>query len=462
MEWLRSVHFYRKVPADLTEASASGGALSLLSTCLMLFLAASRFVQYLDTTSISTIKMDESLEKKIQINFNVTLHHLPCRYASLDIADVMGTHLQNVSSNVVKRRVNAHGLPVGLDIVKPRSIVHGERRAASADAVPDVSPLLDHTTLPAEIKKRRFVMVNFYAPWCPWCQRLAPIWEEAYSNIMKEHPDMEVLLAKVDCTTATGKDLCRQHHVHAFPTIRIHRRGQIVSHENYVGDRTHEAFEKFVRESMHDKDHDAAASAGHSEMGIIGEGCNVLGVVLVNRVPGNFHFSAHSKAHTFQPGMLNMSHHVDHMTFGRPLGEAMRRIMPAELTAQHNVLADSDHVARGHNTTLEHYLKVIHTTHTFKPTISTARTIDTYQYTANSNNYDDEGGLPAAVFSYDMSPMQVVVEQSGQPLAAFLTQLCAIIGGVFTVTGLVDGLWYHSYAALSRRLRPGAKVLSER
>ena len=30
------------------------------------------------------------------------------------------------------------------------------------------------------------------------------------------------------------------------------------------------------------------------------------GVVLVNRVPGNFHISAHSKSHSFQHGMPNM------------------------------------------------------------------------------------------------------------------------------------------------------------
>ena len=38
-----------------------------------------------------------------------------------------------------------------------------------------------------------------------------------------------------------------------------------------------------------------------------GEGCMVRGVVLVNRVPGNFHLSAHSKSHTFQHHMLTLA-----------------------------------------------------------------------------------------------------------------------------------------------------------
>ena len=49
--------------------------------------------------------LDASQEKKLQLNFNVTLYHLPCRFATLDIVDVMGTHFQNVSTNIIKTRV---------------------------------------------------------------------------------------------------------------------------------------------------------------------------------------------------------------------------------------------------------------------------------------------------------------------------------------------------------------------
>ena len=56
--------------------------------------------------------LDSSDEKKLQLNFNVTLHHLPCRFASLDIVDVMGTHLQNVSANILKTRLDASGTAV--------------------------------------------------------------------------------------------------------------------------------------------------------------------------------------------------------------------------------------------------------------------------------------------------------------------------------------------------------------
>lgn len=50
---------------------------------------------YLSVEQKTSIVLDASQEKKLQLNFNVTLYHLPCRFATVDIVDVMGTHFQN-------------------------------------------------------------------------------------------------------------------------------------------------------------------------------------------------------------------------------------------------------------------------------------------------------------------------------------------------------------------------------
>jgi hypothetical protein len=67
------------------------------------------------------------------------------------------------------------------------------------------------------------------------------------------------------------------------------------------------------------------------------------------------------------------------------------------------------------------------------------------------------GGIPAAVWSYDLSPMAVVVSETRQPTYRFLTNLCAIIGGVFTVIGLVDSL-LHGVATTLKFKRSIGKV----
>jgi hypothetical protein len=182
-----------------------------------------------------------------------------------------------------------------------------------------------------------------------------------------------------------------------------------------------------------------------------GEGCMVRGVVLVNRVPGNFHISAHSKSHSFQPHKLNMSHHVNSMSFGKALSAPMLRMLPDDVERGYDGLSNTDHLAIGQNTSLEHYLKVVHTSYEVSP----ERTIDTFQYTVNNNHYQDGESLPSAVFFYDVSPMQVLVREERKSFAAFLTQLCAIIGGIFTVTGLLDAVVFHGGNTLRKKMEIG-------
>ena len=54
-----------------------------------------------------------------------------------------------------------------------------------------------------------------------------------------------------------------------------------------------------------------------------------------------------------------------------------------------------------------------------------------------------------------MRPSQVVVREVRKTFAAFLTQICAIIGGVFTVTGLIDGVVFHGGNTLRAKMEIG-------
>ncbi|KAH9792918.1 protein disulfide isomerase-like 5-4 [Citrus sinensis] len=72
--------------------------------------------------------------------------------------------------------------------------------------------------------------VNFYAPWCYWSKRLKPSWEKAAKTMRERYdPEMDgrILLAKFDCTEEV--ELCRRHHIQAYPSIRIFRKGSDVS-----------------------------------------------------------------------------------------------------------------------------------------------------------------------------------------------------------------------------------------
>ncbi len=47
--------------------------------------------------------------------------------------------------------------------------------------------------------------------------------------------------------------------------------------------------------------------------------------------------------------------------------------------------------------------------------------------------------MPEARFSYDLSPMSVVISRKGKQWYEFVTSICALIGGTFTVLGLLSG-----------------------
>jgi len=60
-----------------------------------------------------------------------------------------------------------------------------------------------------------------------------------------------------------------------------------------------------------------------------------------------------------------------------------------------------------------------------------------------------EAVLPGIFFVYDLTPFMIEASESDMPFAHLVTKLCAIVGGVFTVIGVVDGLLYRLQNLLS-------------
>jgi hypothetical protein len=48
--------------------------------------------------------------------------------------------------------------------------------------------------------------------------------------------------------------------------------------------------------------------------------------------------------------------------------------------------------------------------------------------------------LPGVFFNYELSPLRVRIVEKRRSLGHFLTNCCAIIGGIFTVGGVIDSL----------------------
>lgn len=58
-------------------------------------------------------------------------------------------------------------------------------------------------------------------------------------------------------------------------------------------------------------------------------------------------------------------------------------------------------------------------------------------------------------FFYDLSPILIQYTEVTISFSHFLTNLCAIIGGVFTIAGLLDSCVFHSLKTLERKIELG-------
>jgi len=115
----------------------------------------------------------------------------------------------------------------------------GAAAAADAVATPDAdeeggayTPLKPFEEGPVQLTEGEFtqmlrensvVMVNFYAPWCFWSNRLTPAWTGVARRLHKRAWSQSAKYIKIDCTNPKTQPLCKSQAIHAFPSVRIYR-----------------------------------------------------------------------------------------------------------------------------------------------------------------------------------------------------------------------------------------------
>ncbi|XP_068645043.1 protein disulfide isomerase-like 2-3 [Aristolochia californica] len=100
------------------------------------------------------------------------------------------------------------------------------------------SPNFDELVL----KSKELWIVEFFAPWCGHCKRLAPEWKKASNNLKGK-----VKLGHVDCDAE--KSLMSRYNVKGFPTILVFGADK-ESPYPYEGARTAAAIESFALEQL--------------------------------------------------------------------------------------------------------------------------------------------------------------------------------------------------------------------
>ncbi|GAB2211740.1 hypothetical protein Droror1_Dr00025074 [Drosera rotundifolia] len=84
-------------------------------------------------------------------------------------------------------------------------------------------------------------------------------------------------------------------------------------------------------------------------------------------------------------------------------------------------------------------------------------TIYSDQFSVTEHFRSSQSGhyVPGVFFFYDISPIKVTFTEKHMSFLYFITNVCAIVGGIFTVSGIVDFAIYHGQKAIRKKTQLG-------
>jgi len=206
------------------------------------------------------VTTDETEHKRVIDFFGIKEEELPTMRITASEEDMVKFKPEDASLTEANMRAVLKQFKAGE--LTPH--LKSEEQPEDWDANP-VKVLVSSTFATVAMAEGKDVFVEFYAPWCGHCKKLAPIWDE-----LGEHfkDDDSVVIAKIDMT---ANELATVS-VRGFPTLKLFKADNTVV--DYSGGRTLEDFIKFLRPS------EAASEAGESEALSGGEGEKVKKIEL--------------------------------------------------------------------------------------------------------------------------------------------------------------------------------------
>ncbi|CAD8068774.1 unnamed protein product [Paramecium sonneborni] len=180
------------------------------------------------------------------------------------------------------------------------------------------------------------------------------------------------------------------------------------------------------------------------------QGCEVVGSLKVNRVRGKISFGPH-RSHSYIGAVgnihlpLDYSHKFIQFTFGDE--NALKKVKSMFKQGQLESLAGTQRIKKyelaSQSMQHEHFINIIPTHYT----LLNKSTYSVFQYTANHNEVRSHN-YPSTQLRYDFAPTTVTYWQSKEDILHFLVQICAVIGGIFTVSSMIEASVYKAMRSL--------------
>jgi len=149
---------------------------------------------------------------------------------------------------------------------------------------------------------------------------------------------------------------------------------------------------------------------------------------------------------------MNVTHYVHDLSFGEQTHH-LASVEEANINALKGAfkIAPVDPNDALNAVSYEYYIKIV-------PTLYeriNREIIESYQFVANSNELVGKYRLPAIYFRYEFSPITVKFTEKRKSFSHFLVQVCAIVGGVFTVLGLINSILHSTLKTVLQKANIG-------
>lgn len=384
LETFKKIDAFPKAFDDFKVKTTSGAVVSIISVLIMTLLFIAEMQYYLKTEVVDHLYVNTTRTDKLKVDFDISFPEVPCNLLSLDAADDTGMPQKDAVHEIYKHKITS-GKRVGV-----------AERAELGDTLQTEKQLEDMTAEDSE--KLRIIKEQIGS--CGNCYGAAA--------------------AGLCCNTCDDVKAA-----YARMGWRFKPQGIIQC--------TSEAFLANMKEQF-------------AEDG----GCQIFGELELSKGSGQFHIAPHKKIHqggkdnqqqglfnlmdliSFTFDQFNVSHTINTLSFGDNFPG-----INSPLDGQTRKVQDTHGM-------YQYYVKVVPTKY---KALGSNNEIQSNQYSATehiSHLAPGSGrGLPGVYFYYEVSPIQARFEEKRRTggLLGLITSLCAIIGGAFSLMGLVDLLF---------------------
>ena len=184
------------------------------------------------------------------------------------------------------------------------------------------------------------------------------------------------------------------------------------------------------------------------------EGCKLKGSFTLDAVPGAFIISSMAFGPVLErlrrEGLdkdINIEHTINELSFGEKIKRHKLLGFGRESNKLLNTLHNKKREKEKAPMVYQYYLKIVPTKYVYY----SGNTYNLYHYTANSFAEMSPDRKPLLFFKYDLSPITVEYKHTKMSFLTFIINVFAILGGVFTVAGIIDSIIHKSVLILLRK-----------